>query len=61
MLMGLCDYAAHSGSARVGRLVGLLGLVMALQVVEVGCLSREEARPPIVVRPVVLSKLLRGG
>lgn len=49
LLMGLADYAAHTKGARVGRLIGLLGLVMAFQTVEVGCAVSGENRPPIVM------------
>jgi len=55
-VMGLAGVAAHTKHVRVGRWVGLLGLILAFQTVEVSNIARDDMRPPIVCCPAALSR-----
>ena len=55
-LIGLADFAKHTKIGRVSRLIGILSLIGAFQVVEVDNMASGETRPPIVYRALVPPK-----
>lgn len=59
MLAGLCC-GKRLRSVPFVRWLAMLGLVAAMQIVEVGVLTAGETRPPIVCVPVAASKPPRG-
>ena len=61
LLIGLVDFAKHTKIAPVSRIIGMLGLIAAFQVVEVGLLAAGDTRPPIVWCAAVVPKPPRAG